>query len=320
MALRTALTEQLGIEHPIVLAPMGGVSGGALAAAVSNGGGLGMVGAGSGARQWLEPELQNLTGATDKPWGVGFLSWALEKDALAWVLEQRPHAVMLSFGDPSPYAEMVLKAGIALLIQVTDLEEAARAVDVGATFVVAQGSEAGGHGGGRATLPFVPAVIDAVGPTSVLVAGGIADGRGVAAALALGGAGAVIGTRFEACDESLISSGLREVLLDRKGSDTERTHLLDVARGSQWPSRYSARVVTNPFLDQWRGRELELLQDAEALSTYKAAAKRNDPAAVSIWAGECLDLIHEIRGAEGLVGELAADAEEQLRRALDVTA
>jgi len=204
MTLRTAFTEYFSVTHPVALAPMGDVAGGALAAAVSNGGGLGLVGGGRADRSWFERELAIVIGSTDRPWGVGFLSWALDVETIRWTLEHGPKAIMLSFGDPSPFADAIRDSSAKLIIQVTDLDEARRALDVGADVIVAQGTEAGGHGGRRATLPLVPAVVDLVTPTPVLAAGGVADGRGLAAALMLGAAGALIGTRFEASLEVLV--------------------------------------------------------------------------------------------------------------------
>ena len=176
--MRTAFTELLGVAHPVALAPMGDVAGGALVDAVSNGGGLGLVGGGGGDRAWLESELDSVAVSTNLPWGVGFLSWALEAQTLEWTLQHKPNAIMLSFGDPSPFAEIVRDAGVSLIVQVTDLHEARQAIKVEADVIVAQATEAGGHGGRRATLPFVPAVVDLAAPTPVLAAGGIADGGG----------------------------------------------------------------------------------------------------------------------------------------------
>jgi nitronate monooxygenase len=317
MALSTPFTELFGVRHPIASAPMGGSAGGALAAAVSRGGGLGLLGGGPGDRQWLDRELPIVASGTGEPWGVGFLTWAVDADAVRQVLEYRPAAVMLSFGDPGPFAEMVRAAGTTLIVQVTDLDEARRAVDVGADVVVAQGTEAGGHGAGRgrSTLPFVPVVVDLVAPTPVLAAGGIADGRGVAAALALGAAGALIGTRFQATAESLVDPATRKALVDGRGQDTERSRVLDIARGSRWPSRYTARSLGHPYLDRWRGREAELAADPRVAEAYHDDVARGAIPALPLWAGEGVDLVTDLPSAADLVTTLAIQAEEALARA-----
>jgi len=315
MSLVTSFTELFSVEHPIVSAPMGGAAGGALAAAVSNGGGLGLVGGGLGDPGWLDRELAIVAERTGRPWGVGFLSWAVGPAIVERVLEHRPHAVMLSFGDPWPLAEPVKRAGVKLIIQVTDLDEARQAVEVGADVIVAQGAEAGGHGGTRATLPFVPAVADLAAPTPVLAAGGIADGRGLAAALALGAVGALVGTRFLATPEALIAPASVKAILGSSGEDTERNRVLDIARGSAWPARYSGRAIRNAFMDQWRGREDELDRDQAAKDVYQVALAQGDQAVVPVWAGEGIDLITDVASAADLVGLIARDAEAALARA-----
>jgi nitronate monooxygenase len=316
MALYTEFTELFGIAHPIALAPMGGSAGGALAAAVSEGGGLGLVGGGYGDPDWVERELEIVTGRTQKPWGVGFLSWAASPEIVRRALEFGPDAVMLAFGDPAPLAAPVLDSDALLIIQVTDLAEARQAAGLGADVIVAQGTEAGGHGGRRGTLPFVPAVVDLVGPVPVLAAGGIADGRGVAAALALGAAGALVGTRFQASSEALVDPAVAKAIIDGSGEDTERTRILDVARGAAWPERYPGRTLRNDFLDEWRGREAELAGDEDARARFRTAADRGDLSAVPVWASEAIDLITTIAPAADLLGQLAAEAETALARAL----
>ncbi|MCO5968563.1 NAD(P)H-dependent flavin oxidoreductase [Actinoallomurus soli] len=317
MALSTAFTEMFGTEHPIALAPMGGSAGGALTAAVSNGGGLGLLGAGNGDRDWLAHELPIVAKGTEKPWGVGFLTWAIDVGAVERVLEWGPSAVMLSFGDPSPLTEHVRASGAALILQVTDLEEARQAVDLGADVIVAQGTEGGGHGArrGRSTLPFVPIVVDLAAPVPVLAAGGVADGRGVAAALALGAAGALIGTRFQATAESLVDPSITKAIIEGRGEDTERSRVLDIARGSRWPAKYTARTLNHPYLDRWRGREAELAADPRARQAYQDGVTRGDLPALPVWAGEAIDLIDDLPSATDLVGALAAQAEEALSRA-----
>lgn len=317
MGLSTAFTSLFGVRHPIALAPMGGSAGGALAAAVSRGGGLGLLGAGGGDPEWLAREVSVLRSGTDAPWGIGFLTWAADIGAVERALEHGPHAVMLSFGDPGPYAERVLRAGARLLLQVTGLEEARRAVDLGADVIVAQGTESGGHGArhGRSTLPFVPAVVDLAGPVPVLAAGGIADGRGLAAALVLGAAGALVGTRFQATAESLADPSATEAIVEGSGQDTERSRVLDLARGSDWPSRYTARTLGHPFLDRWRGREAQLAADAQARRDYQDDVARAAVPPLPVWAGEAVDLITDLPSAADLVPALTAQAEQALTRA-----
>jgi nitronate monooxygenase len=316
MALATVFTEMFGVRHPIALAPMGGSAGGALAAAVSRAGGFGMVGGAYGDPEWLAREVPIVADA-GRPWGIGFLTWAIDVAAVESALSYGPKAVMLSFGDPSPYAERVRQAGSLLILQVTDLEEARRAVDLGADVIVAQGTEGGGHGArhGRSTLPFVPAVVDLAAPVPVLAAGGIADGRGVAAALVLGAAGALIGTRFQATTEALVDPSITEAILAGRGDDTERSTVLDIARGSPWPSKYPARTLGHPYLDRWRGREAELAADPQALRDYRDDVARGAVPPLPVWAGEAVDLITDLPSAEDLVTTLAAQAEAALSRA-----
>jgi nitronate monooxygenase len=315
MALRTAFTELFALEHPIALAPMGGASGGALAAAVSNGGGLGLVGGARADPGWVAGEMEIAAQKTSQPWGVGFQTWGTAPATVEQALVLRPRAIMLSFGDPGPLAELIRAAGVALIIQVTDLEEARQAIQAGADVIVAQGTEAGGHGGRRSALPFVPVVADLAAPTPVLAAGGIADGRGIAAALALGAAGALLGTRFLATPEALGPPSVAKAVIEHGGEDTERSRVSDIAMEVPWPSKYPARTLRNPFFDRWRGREDELAADPAARQAYREAVARGDLPAKPVWASEAIDLITEITPAADLVGMLAAQAEEALARA-----
>ena len=317
MTLSTAFTAMFGLQHPIALAPMGGSAGGALTAAVSRGGGLGLLGAASGNRDWLDRELP-IAAAADGPWGVGFWSWAVDVGTVERALQHRPGAVLLSFGDPSPFADRVRAAGAALILQVTDLEEARQAVDLGADVIVAQGTESGGHGArrGRSTLPFVPVVVDLAAPTPVLAAGGIADGRGLAAVLALGAAGALIGTRFQATAEALVDPAITKAIIEGSGQDTERNRVLDIARGSAWPPAYTARTLGHPYLDEWRGRETELAASPQAHEAYLADVARGDIPPLPVWAGEAVDLVTDLPPAADLVAALAAQAGAALTRAL----
>ena len=315
MAIRTSFTELFGVDHPLVLAPMGGVSGGALAAAVSEAGGLGLVGGGYGDPRWLERELRLVAGATGKPWGVGVITWAVGEDIVRLALSYRPAAVFLSFGDPAPFGALVKEAGIRLICQVQDVAGARQAAAAGADVIVAQGTEAGGHGSRRATLPLVPAVADAVAPVPVLAAGGIADGRGVAAALMLGAQGAVLGTRFCASTEALWPDWAKKQLVAGSGDETSRSRVFDIARGLDWPAPYTGRALRNAFADAWDGREEALRASAEAREQFTLGHQAGDPDVALVWAGEGTDLITAVEPAGNLVAQIMAQAEGLLRGA-----
>jgi nitronate monooxygenase len=314
MTIATRLTEMLGLQYPIVLAPMGSVSGGHLAATVSNAGGLGLVGGGYGNAAWLRGELSRVKRETRRPWGAGLITWAVDRSVVELVLSHEPHAVMLSFGDPTPYAALIRSAGATLICQVQNLETARRAHEAGANVIVAQGTEAGGHGGGRATLALVPAVVDAVAPTPVLAAGGIADGRGLAAALMLGAHGALIGTRFYASHEALGDSQAKLRIVAARGDDTARTRVFDRVRGLDWPREYPGRALRNRLLERWEDRENALAADLQTEhARYQAAVNAADFDTAVVWAGEAVDLIEHIESAAALVARIGAEAAALLR-------
>lgn len=311
--INTALTRMFDLRHPIVLGPMGGVAGGALAAAVSNAGGLGLVGGGYGDPNWVQAELAIVKRSTTAPWGAGVITWAVGADLMRQILAEQPHAVMLSFGDPRPHGALVKEAGCKLICQVQDLTGALLAREAGADVIVAQGTEAGGHGSSRSTLALVPAVVDAVGPIPVLAAGGIADGRGLAAALMLGAQGVLMGTRFYASHEALGSSVAKERIASASGEHTERTTIFDIVRGYSWPKPFTGRALRNEFMAQWHGHESAL---AEAVSSesarFKKAQQDEDFETVMVWAGEATDLIQSIEPAGEIVRRISADAESCL--------
>jgi len=307
--IATELTRMFNIRHPIVLGPMGGVAGGALAAAVSNAGGLGLVGGGYGDPQWLRTELALVREGTSAPWGAGVITWSVGPEVIQQILNEKPHAVMLSFGDPRPYGAMIKEAGCKLICQVQDLAGAMLAREAGADLIVAQGTEGGGHGAGRATLALVPAVVDAVGPVPVLAAGGIADGRGLAAALMLGAQGALMGTRFYASTEAMGSPRAKELISGANGDETARTGVFDVVRGYSWPQPYTGRALRNQFMSRWHGHEQDL---AKAVATesvvFKQAQQDENFDTAMVWAGEAVDLIRSVEPAGVIVQRIAEEA------------
>ena len=312
----TRLTERFGLRHPIVLAPMGGVAGGRLAAAVSNAGGLGLVGGGYGDREWMARELALVKAETGAAWGVGLITWSIGPGILELALAHAPHAVMLSFGDPRPHAAAIRSAGCALICQVQGRDEARLAREAGADFIVAQGTEGGGHGGSRGTLPLVPAIVDFVAPLPVIAAGGIVDGRGVAAALMLGAQGALMGTRFCASTEALGRDAAKQRLVTAEGGETARTRVFDIVRDYTWPAPYTGRALRNRFMARWNGREDALAAVLETEQpAYRKAADDEDYDTALVWAGEGVDLITSVEPAATLVARIAADAEVRLRDA-----
>jgi len=319
MGLRTAVTKRFGIQHPLLLAPMGAVAGGRLAAAVTRAGGLGLIGPGYFDGAWIERELAAAEGARV---GIGFITWDLARDPsrLDLALARGVDAVMLSFGDPTPFIAPVRRAGARLLLQVQTLAAARSAVALGPDAIIAQGTEAGGHGAARALFPLLPAVVDAAGDIPVLAAGGISDGRGLAAALALGAAGALIGTRFYAADESLGHPEAKTRLVSHGGDATIRTTVFDVVRGIDWPAPYTGRALQNKFTAAWHGRERDLARDDGARDRYQQATAQADFDTALIWAGEGLDGVQAVEPAAAIVERVVAEAVVTLERLRVLTA
>ncbi len=310
--IETALTRLLGIEHPILLAPMGSAAGGKLAAAVTHAGGLGLVGSGYASSAAIRAELAEAGNARV---GIGFILWALDRNpaALDVALEARPAAVMLSFGDPRPYAGRIKAAGCKIICQVQTLAQAREAAQAGADIVIAQGRDAGGHSGTtRGTIGLVPAVVDAIAPIPVVAAGGIADGRGLAAALALGAAGISMGTRFTASRESLWDPQMKAAALAAGGDQTEQTRVFDIVRGAAWPAIYPGRALRNEFSAEWRGREDELAAgQADQEKAYLATAP-DDFSKRVVWTGESVDLVNDIPSAAEIIERIVAQAADTL--------
>lgn len=313
--IETALTRLLDIEHPIMLAPMGGAAGGALAGAVSDAGGFGMIGGGTADVAWLENEFSQ---AGNAPVGVGFVTWMLpdKRELLTAALAHAPKAVMLSFGDQTPYVPEIKAAGALLIAQVQSVAEATAAVDAGADIIIAQGQEAGGHGRtGRGGLALAPAVVDAVGGRAPVVAGGgFADGRGLAAALTLGCAGVLVGTGFAASAESLWPAEKKAAVVNGVADATIRTDVFDILRrGEPWPDGYNGRALRNDTSDRWHGQEADLYGSlATEQKSYAEADAAGDATKGAVWAGEGVDFIKSVRPAGDIVSSIVADAVKAL--------
>jgi nitronate monooxygenase len=314
---KTRLTEFFDIEYPILSAPMALISGGRLAAAVTLGGGLGLIGGGYGDSEWLQREFGLAEGTRV---GCGFITWSLARkpELLDEALERQPATIMLSFGDLQPFAERIHAAGVPLIAQVQTLDHANQALDAGADILVAQGAEAGGHGMTvRSTFTLVPDVVDLAAERSpetlVLAAGGVADGRGLAAALTLGADGVLVGTRFWASPEALVSPDAQDRAMRASGDHTYRTRVYDIVRRLDWPPEYNERTLSNPFVDSWHGNESELTSSlADAVSTYETAVAAEDFDVAAMFVGEAIGRIVDVRPAADLVADMAADADRIL--------
>jgi len=315
MPLSTRLTQLLAIEHPVLLAPMDVVSDARLTLAVSAAGGLGILGGGYGDRDWLTRELERLDQGRQR-FGVGFITWSLRKQdgLLDLALEHRPAAVMLSFGDPAGLVSRIHAAGALAICQVQSLASAQQALAAGADVLVAQGTEGGGHGGSRSLFTLLPEIVDAAGgKTPVVAAGGIADGRGMAAALMLGASGVLVGTRFYATEEAAASPAAKERICRAAGDDTVRSIVFDISRRNVWPEPFTGRCLRNTHTQRWLGREVELMQNAQVeAERYARAREAGDFDVAAVIAGEAIGLIREVLPAATIVQRLVAEAQALL--------
>jgi nitronate monooxygenase len=317
MGLRTRFTERFGIENPIMSAPMDLVATAALATSVSKAGGLGLIGGGYGNDSWLRTELEAADGT---PVGCGFITWSISHELVDIALEYSPVALFLSFGDASPYVDRIHAAGVPVICQVHTIEQVRHALDIGADVICAQGGEAGGHGvGTRSTFTLVPESADVIAerrPEVLLVAaGGIGDGRGLAAALTLGADGVLVGTRFWATHQAVVpaTAHARAVAID--GDATQRTSVFDIVREKPWPPIYTGRVWRNEFVDRWHGREAELKDGLdERRVAYQRAVEDEDFDHTNLIVGEIVGQVNSIEDAGDVVRSMASQAEQLLSR------
>lgn len=314
--LATPLCALLGIDHPVLNAPMSGTATAELAAAVSMAGGFGMLGGNSrGGPDWLRSQIRAVRAKTDRPFGVGFISSFPRLDDLVQVaLEEGVAAINHSFADPTPYVAPAHTRGVRVFAQVQTVAQATRAAHAGVDVIVAQGTEAGGHTGLAGTLALVPAVVDAAGGIPVVAAGGIADGRGLAAALLLGATGGWLGTRFVASEEWGGGAWEQQAVLAATADGTVRTSVYDRVRGAPFPEGIADRVLRNAFTTAWEGRTGDIAARQEELRReLAAAAPRGDPTVVDISAGVAAGLIASLEPAGAIVRRIVEEAERVLR-------
>ncbi|HVD47580.1 MAG TPA: nitronate monooxygenase family protein [Candidatus Limnocylindria bacterium] len=306
--LHTPVCKLLGIELPILQAGMSRYTTPELVAAVSNAGGLGIIGGLSRTADELREEIGRVRELTSRPFGVNHVVSQLDSAAVDVTLELRVPVLSLSWGRAGELARRARDAGVKVVHQVNSPEEAGKVAADGADVVVAQGTEGGGHVGGMSTLPLVPQVVDIVNAVPVLAAGGIADGRGLAAALMLGAQGVLIGTRFLATPEASGRGHSKDVILNALGSQTMASKFFDDVLGIRWPGAL-VRSIRNPLLDRWAQRQQDWTLAADQIRpSLEAAIAAGD----FVLAGEAAGLIHDIVPAGELVTRIAREAEALL--------
>ena len=317
--LKTRLTEMYGLRYPIVGAAMANHSSAPLAAAVSKAGGLGgFGGVNAGGPDWVRGQIRSIRAETGRPFLVGFITAFMEGYAANFeaCLEERVPLIMLSFGDPRPYAAKAKAAGIPVACQVQTLEGARWALEAGSDFIIAQGNEAGGHSGYLNTLPCVSMVLGIAGDTPVVAAGGIADGRSLAAVLAAGAEGAMLGTALLATPEAIdVPEAFKRLIVESDGQDTVFTEVFDILGGRPWPAGIGERVRRSRTTDNWTGRERELRDKRDEVRTRLAEGQsRKDPEVTAVLMGQSAGFVSAIRPAAEVIETICADAERLLKR------
>ena len=320
--LHTRFTDLLNITLPVMSAPMSNHSGGRLAAAVSQAGGLGTFGGSNDfGPDWMREQIAYIRAQTDRPFGIGFITQLIEDrpENFEIALEEKVPVIVFSFSDPQPWLGRAKDAGAVTVCQVQSWDGAQAAVDAGAEMLLAQGNEAGGHTGGMNLLPLLTGLVERFPHLPVLAAGGIAAGRALAAVLAAGAEGASLGTALLATPEAVeVPQAFKERILLSDGEDTTFTRLYDLLGSRPWPEGIAGRVYRNRLVREWDGRDEEILRQREELASDVAAARaRHDPEIASVYMGQGAGQVNAIRPAAQVVEEICGEAEGILRGLLE---
>ncbi|HUK42416.1 MAG TPA: nitronate monooxygenase, partial [Candidatus Acidoferrales bacterium] len=291
-----------------------------LVAAVSNAGGFGTLGTAAFNAPTLATEIASIRERTDKPFGLNHLLFQIQEDMFAVTLRAQPAVAAFAWARKDQnlrdYFQPAHDAGCEVMYMAGEVPEALRAAEAGADVLVAQGTEAGGHVGWMASLPLVPMMVKAVAPLPVLSAGGIADGHGLAAALALGAEGVLLGTRFMATPEAPIHPNFKQAIVKSDGHDTVLTEIPDLASQRVWPGAMS-RAQRNPFIERWAGREWALRQNAAEIGKQLLAARAaGDVDNASLSFGQDAGLIDSVKSVKEVVQTIVSEAEEIIKERL----
>ena len=315
--LKTRLCDLLGMDHPIMNAPMGTAAGAKLAAAVSEAGGFGLIGMGTRDDPvWLREQIHAARELTNRPFGVGFITAFPNIGELVRIsIEEEVTAISHSFMDVSPYVADAHAAGIKVLAQVQNVAQGVAAVAAGADVIAAQGTEAGGHTGYIGTMSMVAAIVGIAGDTPVVAAGGIANGRTLAAMLLLGAEGAWIGTRFVASQEGASGQWVKQRVVEASADDTVQTKSYDLAMDWPFPEEFVAdRVLRNEYTAAWHGRNAEVVAQREELKgQILSATEAGNANIAAVRAGNAVGLIDNVEPAGEIVLRIVTEAEQVLR-------
>ena len=314
--IHTRICDLLGISHPIVLGGMGTATSAPLVAAVSNAGGFGTLGTSHLNPETLEREVDSIRERTDKPFGINHLLFSTTEEIFRVTLAARPAVVTFAWPrldqNLREYVQRAHDTGAKVMCMAGEVPLGTRAAEAGADMIIAQGTEGGGHVGWQGTFPLVPMVVDAVAPVTVMAAGGIADGRGLAAALALGADGVLLGTRLLATVESPIHQNYKQAIVDSDGHDTVLTEIPDIAAAWHWPGAMS-RSRHNRFIERWAGREWDLRKNQAAVhAAVKDARTRGDVDEAPLAFGQDAGLIHDIPSAAEIIERMVRQARQIL--------
>jgi NAD(P)H-dependent flavin oxidoreductase YrpB (nitropropane dioxygenase family) len=315
--IHTRICDLLGIVHPIVLGGMGTATTAPLVAAVSNAGGFGTLGTSAFNAASLDTEVASIRERTEKPFGINHLLFQIQEDMFAVTLSAKPRVAAFAWARKDQnlreYFRRAHDAGSTVMYMAGEVPEALRAADAGADVIVAQGTEAGGHVGWMASLPLLPMMVKAVAPLPVLCAGGIANGRGLAAALALGADGVLLGTRLMATPEAPIHPNFKQAIVESDGHDTVLTEIPDLASQRVWPGAMS-RAQRNGFIERWSGREWALRQNAQEVGRQVAAARAaGDINNASLSFGQDAGLIDSIKSVREVIQNITSEAEDIIK-------
>lgn len=308
--MNTKITELLGIKYPILQGGMAWIAESTLAAAVSNAGGAGIIAGGSAPAEVIKEEIRKAKALTDKPFGVNIMLMAPNADDLAQlVIDEKIPFITTGAGNPGEYMEKWLEAGIKVIPVVPSVALAKRMERAGAAAVIAEGTESGGHIGENTTMCLVPQVVDAVN-IPVIAAGGIADGRGIAASFMLGAEGVQVGTRFLACEECKIHPTYKELVIDAKDTDSVVTGRYTGHPCRNVKTKFAKRLATGEKDGTLTPDEFEQL----TVGALRKAVQDGNLDEGSFLCGAIAGMVNEVKPAKEIVEEMFAGAEKLLNK------